>query len=217
MKTPSSDSSTSTTPHDKDSVDPQKSQGLTSGSAATNVSQETVQEKTAQEFHDPLLACLLLITKLENTPCSETSLIAGLPLVDEKLTPELYVRAAERAGLDAKVKQKKLLDIPDIVLPATLILKRNRAVILRSYDADNGKATIIESKTGVEKTISLDALVLAYSGYAIYTRAAYQLDQSIVENPVNTKQEHWFWSVMKSSWKIYRDVLLASLFINLFN
>ena len=128
MKTPPSDSSASTTPHDKDPVDPQKSQGLASGSAAaTNVSQKasqekTVQEKAALEFHDPLLACLLLITKLENTPCSETSLIAGLPLVDEKLTPELYVRAAERAGLDAKVKQKKLLDIPDIVvvlLPAS--------------------------------------------------------------------------------------------------
>ncbi|MGS2716991.1 type I secretion system permease/ATPase [Eionea flava] len=181
---------------------------------------EPTSENSAQgpikEFHDPLLACLLLITKLENTPCSETSLIAGLPLVDEKLTPELYVRAAERAGLDAKVKQKKLLDIPDIVLPVTLLLKRNRAVILVSYDTEKSKATIIESKTGVEKIVSLDALNLAYSGYVIYTRAAYHLDPSIVESHVDTNEKHWFWSVMGSSWKIYRDVLLASLFINLF-
>ena len=77
--------------------------------------------EAVKEFHDPLLACLLLITKLENTPCSETSLIAGLPLVDEKLTPELFVRAAERAGLNAKVKQKAIIDIPEIVLPATLL------------------------------------------------------------------------------------------------
>jgi ATP-binding cassette subfamily C protein LapB len=171
---------------------------------------------TTKEFHDPLLACLLLITKLENTPCSETSLISGLPLVDEKLTPELFVRAAERAGLNAKVKEKALTDIPDIVLPATLLLKRNRAVILLSYDAGQGKATILESKTGTEKTVGLDALLLAYSGYVIYTRAAYQLDQSITETHVDSDQGHWFWSVMKSSWRIYRDVLLASLFINLF-
>ena len=170
----------------------------------------------SKEFHDPLLACLLLITKLENTPCSETSLIAGLPLVDEKLTPELFVRAAERAGLNAKVKQKALNDIPDIVLPATLLLKRNRAVILLSCDVAQGKATILESKTGTEKTVALDALSLAYSGYVIYTRAAYQLDQSITETHVDSNQGHWFWSVMKSSWRIYRDVLLASLFINLF-
>jgi ATP-binding cassette subfamily C protein LapB len=170
----------------------------------------------SKEFHDPLLACLLLITKLENTPCSETSLIAGLPLVDEKLTPELFVRAAERAGLDAKVKEKKLIDIPDIVFPVTLLLKRNRAVILLSHDVGQGKATIVESKTGTEKTVSLDALSLAYSGYVIYTRAAYHLDKSIADSQVDTNQKHWFWSVMKSSWRIYRDVLLASLFINLF-
>jgi len=184
--------------------------------------QEAIQSSThsaadaSKEFHDPLLACLLLITKLENTPCSETSLIAGLPLVDEKLTPELFVRAAERAGLDAKVKEKKLIDIPDIVFPVTLLLKRNRAVILLSHDADQGKATIVESKTGTEKTVSLDALSLAYSGYVIYTRAAYHLDKSIADSQVDTNQKHWFWSVMKSSWRIYRDVLLASLFINLF-
>ncbi|MFT6255207.1 MAG: ATP-binding cassette subfamily C protein LapB, partial [Granulosicoccus sp.] len=181
-----------------------------------NKSSDNSSADAPKEFHDPLLACLLLITKLENTPCSETSLIAGLPLVDEKLTPELFVRAAERAGLDAKVKEKKLTDIPDIVFPVTLLLKRSRAVILLCYDVAQGKATIVESKTGTEKTVSLDALSLAYSGYVIYTRAAYHLDQSIAESQVDTNQKHWFWSVMKSSWRIYRDVLLASLFINLF-
>lgn len=176
----------------------------------------SVNSETVKEFHDPLLSCLLLITKLESTPCSETSLIAGLPLVDEKLTPELFVRAASRAGLKAKVMQKNLMDIPDIVLPATLLLKRNRAVVLLSYDVDKGKARIIESKTGNEKTVAFDALTLAYSGYIIYTRAAYQLDQSITDTHSQSDQGHWFWSVMKSSWRIYRDVLLASLFINLF-
>lgn len=212
MKTPTSESSESTLATNA----PSSAQGE-SGSAHENPDQTGSPVKAEpKEFHDPLLACLLLITKLENTPCSETSLIAGLPLVDEKLTPELYVRAAERAGLDAKVKQKTLLDIPDIVLPATLLLKRNRAVILISCDTEKNKATIIESKTGAEKTVSLDALSLAYSGYVIYTRAAYHLDPSIAESHVNTNEDHWFWSVMKSSWKIYRDVLLASFFISLF-
>lgn len=170
-----------------------------------------------KEFHDPLLSCLLLITKLENTPCSETSLVAGLPLVDEKLTPELFVRAADRAGLKAKVTEKDLLEIPPIVLPATLVLKRNRAVVLLSYDVDSGKATILESKTGSEKVVGLDALKQAYSGYVLYTRAAYHLDPEIAETHLKSeKKGHWFWSVMTSSWRIYRDVLLASLFINLF-
>lgn len=208
MKSSSSESS-----NNRPVTSPQDDKSMSASSGVESSEQALDAPKT---FHDPLLACLLLITKLENTPCSETSLIAGLPLVNEKLTPELFIRAAERAGLDAKVKEKKLTDIPDIVLPATLVLKRNRAVILVSYDTDKGAATIMESKTGAEKTVSLDALSLAYSGYVIYTRAAYHLDASITESHVDTKQEHWFWSVMKSSWKIYRDVLLASLFINLF-
>ncbi len=190
-------------------------------SKATSAEQGTVNENPSaeapKEFHDPLLSCLLLITKLENTPCSETSLVAGLPLVDEKLTPELFVRAADRAGLQAKVVEKPLLDIPKVVLPATLLLKRNRAVILLSCDVEQGKATIIESKTGSEKTVAIDALKQAYSGYAIYTRAAYHLDQEIADTHIKEEsKDHWFWSVMKSSWRIYRDVLLASLFINLF-
>jgi ATP-binding cassette subfamily C protein LapB len=170
-----------------------------------------------KEFHDPLLSCLLLITKLENTPCSETSLVAGLPLVEEKLTPELFVRAADRAGLKAKVIEKELLDIPELVLPATLVLKRNRAVVLLSYDVDQGKATIIESKTGSEKVVAISALQQAYTGYVIYTRAAYHLDKNIADTHLKEeRKDQWFWSVMKSSWRIYRDVLLASLFINLF-
>ncbi len=170
-----------------------------------------------KEFHDPLLSCLLLITKLENTPCSETSLVSGLPLVDEKLTPELFVRAAERAGLKAKVVEKELLDIPSIVLPVTLVLKRNRAVVLLSYDLQQGKATILESKTGTEKVVALEALKQASAGYVIYTKPAYHLDNDIADTHLGEKKQgHWFWSVMGSSWRIYRDVLLASLFISLF-
>jgi ATP-binding cassette subfamily C protein LapB len=179
--------------------------------------QDNAASEATKEFHDPLLSCLLLITKLENTPCSETSLVSGLPLENEKLTPELFVRAADRAGLKAKVIEKSLINIPELVLPATLVLKRNRAVILLAYDVESGKATILESKTGSEKIVALDALKQAYSGYVIYTKPAYHLDQDIADTHLKAQaKDHWFWSVMKSSWRIYRDVLLASLFINLF-
>jgi ATP-binding cassette subfamily C protein LapB len=187
------------------------------GSELPAVIAESSVTVPAKEFHDPLLSCLLLITKLENTPCSVTSLVAGLPLVDEKLTPELFVRAADRAGLKAKVIEKDLLDIPELVLPATLVLKRNRAVVLLSYDVGQGKATIVESKTGTEKVVAISALKQAYTGYVIYTRAAYHLDKNIADTHLKKERaDHWFWSVMKSSWRVYRDVLLASLFINLF-
>jgi len=172
-------------------------------------------------FCDPLLSCLLHITKLENTPCSETSLVAGLPLVEEKLTPELFIRAAGRAGLQAKMTQRELLDIPKLVLPATLLLKNNRAVVLLSYDTDKRQATIVEPRSGDQKLIAIDTLLTAYTGYVIYTRSAYHIDEDIAAlsssssassgNNDEGQKSEWFWSVMRSSWRIYRDVLLASI------
>lgn len=189
----------------------------TGAKAGESAGAEESSGESTKAFHDPLLSCLLLITKLENTPCSETSLIAGLPLVEEKLTPELFVRAAGRAGLKARVVEKALFELPSIVMPVTLLLKRNRAVVLLSIDKDKGKANILESKTGTEKSVAIESLKNAYSGYAIYTRAAYHVDQEVEEAHVTEqKPQNWFWSVMGSSWRIYRDVLLASLFINLF-
>ena len=56
---------------------------------------------------DPLLACLTVLTKLLRKPHSPDSMVAGLPLVDNRLSPELFSRAAERAGLSSKVIKKQ--------------------------------------------------------------------------------------------------------------
>lgn len=39
---------------------------------------------------DPLLGCLTVLAKILKKPHSADSLIAGLPLVDNKLTPKLF-------------------------------------------------------------------------------------------------------------------------------
>lgn len=176
-----------------------------------------VPSKTAP--HE-LLTCLLQMTRLKNTPCSETTLIAGLPLVNQRLTPELFVRAASRAGLRAKVLKRNLLEIPNVVLPAVLILDSNKAVVLKSVNQQLNKAVLIvaaitEGGEDRQVRISFSKLVDIYSGYCIYVKAETRFEH-VEELFSKTKSDHWFWSVMKSSWRIYRDVLFASLFINLF-
>ena len=71
---------------------------------------------------DPLLACLTVLTKLLRKPHSPDSMVAGLPLVDNRLSPELFSRAAERAGLSSKVIKRPLRKISPLVLPAVLLL-----------------------------------------------------------------------------------------------
>lgn len=60
-------------------------------------------EDSHHSFDDPLLGCLTILSKILNKPHSADSLTAGLPLVDNRLTPKLFARAAERAGLSSKI------------------------------------------------------------------------------------------------------------------
>ncbi|NER61717.1 hypothetical protein G3435_20700, partial [Pseudomonas sp. MAFF212428] len=56
-----------------------------------------------QSFDDPLLDGLLILCKLHGAAVSRTSLCAGLPLAEQRLTLELLPRAAARAGLQARI------------------------------------------------------------------------------------------------------------------
>ena len=52
---------------------------------------------------DPLAASLAIAARLYGEAVSPTALAAGLPLEDGRMTPALVVRAAERAGLQARI------------------------------------------------------------------------------------------------------------------
>ncbi len=43
--------------------------------------------------HDPLLDCLVELTRIHGRPSTHAALTAGLPLPDQGLTPSLFVRA----------------------------------------------------------------------------------------------------------------------------
>jgi len=54
-----------------------------------------------------------------------------------------------------------------------------------------------------------------YSGHALFARPRFRQDGHL-EHGVASEQRNWFWGTLSRSWRIYRDVLLASLMINLF-
>lgn len=192
-----------------------QSEPLDGPSVSPDTSDDLQESINSKQERDSLLACLLIMTRLKDAPCSETSLIAGLPLIDQRLSPELFVRAASRAGLEAKVVERKLDEISSIVLPVVLLLESNRALVLREIDNANQTASIVDAESGDEKQIPLAKLNQQYTGYAIYVKAEERFEQA-QDLKARQQKEHWFWAVMKSSWRIYRDVLLASFFINLF-
>ena len=163
---------------------------------------------------DPLMKCLVLLTRLFNRPFSEESLAAGLPLVDSKLTPALFERAAERAGLAAKVVARDLQKLSPLVLPAVVLLKDGRACILKSLKPE-GRCEIVDADTGGAQERSIEELKKEYAGHVILVRKELQFD-SRTEHSAVPRVEHWFWGVVRQAWPIYGEVLLGSLLINLF-
>jgi ATP-binding cassette subfamily C protein LapB len=182
-------------------------------------------ESVDNEKKDSLLESLVLFTKLYHEPYSAEALTAGLPIEQGIGSTELFTigkgkslfsRAASRAGLKTKIMEKKLSEIPKYVLPAILILKNKDSCILESIDYKNGKAKIISPEMGeAEMWVNLNELEETYTGYVFYLKKEYQYNDR-KHNTLDVKQKHWFWGTVWMSKDIYRDVLLASLVINMF-
>ncbi|MDH5435881.1 MAG: ABC transporter transmembrane domain-containing protein, partial [Gammaproteobacteria bacterium] len=170
----------------------------------------------SQSFDDPLLGCLILLTKLQHRPFSADALRAGLPLVNNRLTPDLFERAAERAGLSSRIVRRQLNEISELVLPAILLLEEGQACVLVSFNKTDETATLLQPESGAgEYTTTLENLTKHYTGLAIFVRSEHRFDERTPE-VLTQKSRHWFWGTLFRSWRIYRDVLAASLMVNIF-
>lgn len=77
---------------------------------------------------DALLSCLVILTRIFGNPKSPAALAAGLPIAGEGMTPDLFLRAADRAGLSANRIKRKIDQVSAMGVPAVLLLKDRKAV-----------------------------------------------------------------------------------------
>jgi len=166
---------------------------------------------------DQLLDCLILLAKLHGHPASRAGLIAGLPLDRNRMTVELFPRAAERAGLSSRVIKRPLEKITSLQLPAVLLLHNRQACILAEISANGENFSLMLPETGMgQKVVSRKELANLYGGYVIFARPKFRKKHGENEDIHTEPIREWFWGTLLSSWRIYRDVLLASLLINTF-
>ncbi|MBR9786914.1 MAG: type I secretion system permease/ATPase [Vibrionaceae bacterium] len=165
---------------------------------------------------DPLLNSLIYVSRYYGLANSPEALINGLPLSDGKLTPFLLPRAAERAGLVAKENRGELESISSLILPAILVLKGGDSCVLNSFNPETQEAEITTLESGmVPISISLPDLMQQYAGRYFLVKKQFRFDERSPE-VLKTNQGHWFWSTLWQSKRIYRDVFIASLLINIF-
>ncbi|TWX52196.1 type I secretion system permease/ATPase [Colwellia hornerae] len=164
---------------------------------------------------DPLLDSLVLITEHYGNPCSAEALSAGLPLTGANLTPELLPQAASRAGLSAKLVRKGLNELPSMLLPCILMLKDKKALVLQELNVEKNIATVSLPETGGEEQLTIEELESSFVGYLFLIKQQYRGDRNF-DVHLNSSKEHWLWQKIKNTSSIYRDVIIASVMINIF-
>ena len=180
---------------------------------------------------DSILDCLTIFSKMNGRPFSKESLITGLPVESNRNTPilfskhnskSLFSRAASKAGFKTKVMKTKLKDINQLLLPAILLLDRNNdvdeleACILLGFDDEFKNARITLPEAGdVESLVSIEELEKIYFGFTILLKKEIDFKQN--DSALSSvKDSHWLWGSIKIVRNVYRDVIIASLLINLF-
>jgi len=175
---------------------------------------------------DALLDTLVLFTKRYHKPFSAEALISGLPIKPGEETPELFSinnskglfsRAAARAGLKSSLIRRPLSQLSNLQLPMILLLSNQGACILEKFNEDRSEAKIImPGDEPIETWVDTEDLEDEYIGYGFMLKEMFHDEEDEHERNLNINQKHWFWSTLKLSSNIYRDVLYASLLINLF-
>lgn len=171
---------------------------------------------SAADFEDPLFICLSILAGLQERPISTEALKAGLPHAPGRIPPEVAIRAAERAGLTARLMHRPRLDkILPVTLPCILLLEHGNACLLLKRISKSRVEIVLPEGRGTTKTVDLETLQTQYAGYAIFARPDFKFDDRASE--IRFKDHRgWFWGTLAKFWPIYSHVLLASVLINAF-
>lgn len=188
-------------------------------------------------IQSPLVECLRLMAGHYGRRTSSTSLIAGLPIPPTGITPALFVRAAERADLQAKLVDRGLESLsiaPNF--PCVLALVHGQACILwdvkhpKGHDPRKNTKSASQDvqihpktrflvqfpETGDEKQIiSYEELKDLYSGYAFFIRPTARVDDRAGPAEIDTGRD-WFWATFWKNKTLYTEVVIAALMINMF-
>lgn len=180
---------------------------------ATTPPDDTIRYDPRQNHDDPLLDSLMIICKLHNIITSRNVLTAGLPLNASQLTLSAFPRAAQRAGLKARILKRPLDKISSLSLPAILLLKNGQAAVLIGWD-DQQRARLLPTETeGGEILLERETLAESYSGKTIFIQPGHEFDNQPTAIIPRTKS--WFKDTLKLSKFLYLDSIVASFIINI--
>ncbi len=182
-----------------------------------NLSHLTIEDMAARSKvrGGCLMACLKTVCDFHGITLVPDAVLAGLPMQHEELSPSVMPRAASRVGLHCKIVKRPLTEINKSLLPVILVLAEQRSCVLTAYDAEKATAKVIfpDSSETVE-SVPIEELAVGFTGFVIFLRPDNRIGRPATVADKN-KKENWLWSTVSTAVSLYKDVLLASVFIGL--
>lgn len=175
---------------------------------------------------DPLMQCLVAMTRLNHTPSSEKVLSHGLPFEPGADRQRLFSidnpkanfsRAAGKAGFVSKLQKRKLNQIPSLVLPAILTLKDDNACLLLDIDFEKKNAKVIIPWLDDNPVqIGLEKLEEEYLGHVFFLKKKYNGAHQDSAAAGILKKKNWFFGTLMKFKGVYGRVLFATFLVNIF-
>ena len=186
-------------------------------SDTAQIKEESLEQLQERRTVDTLLECLIFMTRYYERETSKESLLYGLPIYNETMTYDMFCQASEKVGFEQKIVHRELLSITKLALPFILFLKGDRHCILLSYNKKDETAEVIMPglSDGVTR-MSLKKLISEYLGEAIVIKPKFNFKNKLDTSILIEKPKDWFWGTMRRNVPIYKNVILMSIFINIF-
>lgn len=181
----------------------------------TAVPQLPAVDDRPAERDDPLLLCLVIMSRIYGVPKSPTALAAGLPIPPGGIPPELFIHAADRIGLCANIVRRPFSAISPLSLPCVLLLKDGQScVFLRRVDSKLAEIAAPENLDGTNH-VSLRDLADRYTGTLIVVRPKIRMDARSTDLAAAPPRS-WFWGSVFTFAPIYLEVIVAAMLLNTF-
>ncbi|MCB1721946.1 MAG: type I secretion system permease/ATPase [Alphaproteobacteria bacterium] len=182
----------------------------------------------------PLVDCLRIMAGHFGRRTSNDALTSGLPIPNKGITPSLFIRAAERAGMQAHLADRSLDSLaiaPN--LPCILALEKGQACILwdikypekHAPKKQSNQDVVIHPETTFivqfsetpdeRQELTLEQLKNLYTGYAFFIRPVARVDDRAGPAEIDTGRD-WFWSAFWKNKTLYKEVAVAAIMINMF-
>ncbi|RXK13546.1 type I secretion system permease/ATPase [Halarcobacter mediterraneus] len=166
---------------------------------------------------DSLLECLVFLSKYYKREASAESLKFNLPIHNRSLDVYMFIESAKRIGLVCKTVKRKITKLTKLALPAVLLLEKNRSCVLLDYDEESGIAKVIlPGLSSGETEMTLEKLNSEYTGELIIIKPEFNFNNRVEKDIMVDSPREWFWGTLFRNKGIYKQVILVSLFINLF-